>query len=88
MKSATRVYLPVVGGLLLGLLIGGVVFETSPAILGWIFGAGSGLMGGAFIAALVTNEPIVSGRGGGVRHATFPGEQLGQPARGEDDGPD
>jgi len=88
MQNATRVYLPVIGGLLLGLLIGGVVFETNPTIVGWIFGAGSGLMGGAFIAALASNEPIVGGSGGGVRHATFPGEQLGQAARGEDDRPD
>ena len=87
MRSATRVYLPTFGGLLLGLLIGGVLFETSPAISGWIFGAGAGLMGGAFIAALANNEPIVGGSGGGVRHATFPGEQLGQTARDEDDRP-
>lgn len=69
MRSALRIYLPIGGGLLLGLLIGGVLFDTSPAIGGWIFGAGSGLMGGAFIAALLTNEPIVGGSSRGVRHA-------------------
>jgi hypothetical protein len=90
MRSALRIYLPIGGGLLLGLLIGGVLFDTSPAIGGWIFGAGSGLMGGAFIAALLTNQPIVGGSSGGVRHARvvdgqlpgvqFPGSQLGRAA--------
>ena len=84
MRNATRVYLPIFGGLLLGVLIGAVILDTSPAIVGWIFGAGTGLMGGAFIAAVATNEPLV-GRGGGVRHATFPGEQLGRDSRPDED---
>ncbi len=88
MRNALRIYLPIVGGLLLGVVIGGVILDTDPAISGWILGAGSGLMGGAFIAALVTNEPLVGGRGGGVRQATFPGEQLGQDARPKEDRPE
>lgn len=89
MHNALRVYAPIIGGLALGLLIGGVLFDTSPAIAGWIFGAGAGLMGGAFIAAVATNESLVGGRrSGGVRHATFPGDQLGRGPFGEDSRPE
>jgi hypothetical protein len=88
MHNAIRIYLPICGGLALGVLIGGVVFETSPAIGGWIFGAGAGLMGGAFIAAIATNEPLVGGGHGGVRRATFPGDQLGHDMGREDQRPD
>ena len=55
-------YLLVGGGLTGGLLLGIFVFDAEPAVLGWIFGAGGGLMLGAFIAALTSNEPLV-GRG-------------------------
>ena len=71
-----RLYLPVLGGLVTGAWIGGVVLDADPGLLGWIFGAGAGLMGGAFIAAIVGNVPL-AGSGGGVRHATFPGDELG-----------
>ncbi|MXW24313.1 MAG: hypothetical protein F4Z96_06690 [Chloroflexi bacterium] len=71
-----RLYIPVVGGLVAGTWIGGVVLAPDPAILGWIFGAGAGLMGGAFLAAIVSNVPL-AGSGGGVRHSTFPGDELG-----------
>ena len=71
-----RLYIPVVGGLVAGTWIGGVVLAPDPAILGWIFGAGAGLMGGAFVAAIVSNVPR-AGSGGGVRHSTFPGDELG-----------
>ena len=33
------------GGLVAGALIGGVVSGTEPALLGWLFGAGSGADG-------------------------------------------
>lgn len=71
-----RLYVPVVGGLVAGTWIGGVVLAPDPAIVGWIFGAGGGLMGGAFLAAIVSNVPL-AGSGGGVRHSTFPGDELG-----------
>ena len=71
-----RLYIPVGGGLVAGAWIGGVVLAPDPAIIGWIFGAGAGLTGGAFLADLVGNVPL-AGSGGGVRHSTFPGSELG-----------
>lgn len=81
--SLFRLYLPVFGGLAAGTWIGGVVLDVDPALFGWIFGAGAGLMGGAFVAAIVGNVPL-AGSGGGVRHTTFPGDELGYD--GEEDG--
>ena len=52
-------YLLVGGGLLGGILVGVFVVEMRPAVLGWLFGAGAGLMLGAFIAAIASNEPLV-----------------------------
>ena len=78
------VYLPVLGGLLIGALIGGVVFSTDPALVGWIFGASTGLMGGAFIAALATNEPLVGRGNQHPRSITYPGESP-PPSSYEDD---
>ena len=77
-----RLYLPVFGGLVGGAWIGGVVLAPEPAVVGWIFGAGAGLMGGAFVAAIVGGVAL-AGSGGGVRHSTFPGDELGY-----DDGDD
>ncbi|MCY4455584.1 MAG: hypothetical protein OXC56_04630 [Chloroflexi bacterium] len=77
-----RLYLPVFGGLVAGAWIGGVVLAPEPAVFGWIFGAGAGLMGGAFLAAIVGGVAL-AGSGGGVRHSTFPGDELGY-----DDGDD
>ena len=82
-----RLYIPVLGGLVAGTWIGGVVLAPDPAILGWIFGAGAGLMGGAFLAAIVGNVPL-AGSGGGVRHTTFPGDELGYDDTDEDWGDD
>ena len=80
-----RLYLPVIGGLVAGAWIGGVVLAPDPAVFGWVFGAGAGLMGGAFLAAIVGNVPLAgSGGGSGVRHASFPGDELGDRA-GEGD---
>lgn len=48
-----------------GLLAGvgaGLMFDTEPRVLGWIFGIGMGLAGGAFMAAIFTGESLV-GRG-------------------------
>lgn len=61
-RELTVPYLLVGGGLLGGILVGVLIVEMRPAFLGWLFGAGAGLMLGAFIAAIVSNEPLV-GRG-------------------------
>lgn len=54
-------YLLVFGGLALGLFLGVVVVDVEPAIFGWLFGAGIGITGGAYIAAIATNEQLVGG---------------------------
>jgi cyanate permease len=55
-------YTLVFGSALTGLLIGVFVVDVEPAVIGWVFGMGSGLMLGAFVAAVASNEPLV-GRG-------------------------
>ena len=74
MRGNLSVYLPVLGGLVLGMLVGGVLFDSDPALVGWIFGAGSGLMGGAFVAALATNEPLVGRGSADPRSISYPGD--------------
>ena len=74
MRGNLSVYLPVLGGLVLGMLVGGVLADTDPALVGWIFGAGTGLMGGAFVAALASNEPIVGRGSADPRSITYPGD--------------
>ena len=54
-------YVLVFGGLALGLFVGIFVIDVQPAVLGWLFGAGIGVSGGAFIAAIASNEPLVGG---------------------------
>ena len=71
------------GGLVAGALIGGVLMSPEPALIGWLFGAGAGLMGGAFIAAIATNEALVCRGGSGPRSVSYPGET---PPRGLDEG--
>ena len=73
----------VLGGLVAGALIGGVVSGTEPALLGWLFGAGAGLMGGAFIAALATNEALVGRGSSSPRSVSYPGETP--PRRADED---
>jgi hypothetical protein len=51
----------IVAGLILGVLFGAVVFDTHPPLFGWLFGAGVGLMGGAFVAALASGQQLISG---------------------------
>ena len=55
-------YLLVFGGLALGLFVGIFVVDVQPAVLGWLFGAGIGISGGAFIAAITLNEPLAGTR--------------------------
>lgn len=60
-------YLLVVGGLLAGLLVGGVLTSSEPAVLGWLLGGGAGLTAGAFVAAIVAGVSL-GGRGPGTGH--------------------
>lgn len=62
-------YALVFGGLIVGLLVGILVIDYEPAILGWIFGAGGGLALGAFFAAIASNTPLVGNPGSGQRYA-------------------
>lgn len=56
-------HLFVFGGLALGLTAGIFLIESEPAFLGWLFGSGAGLAGGAFAAALTSGEQIAGGSG-------------------------
>ena len=56
----------IVGGCaLVGVLVAVFVIEYEPRLLMGVYGGGAGLMVGAFIAAIASNEPLV---GGGPRH--------------------
>lgn len=44
-----------------GILFGVFVFKTEPAVLGWVFGLGMGLLGGAFLAAVTSGEAVAGG---------------------------
>ena len=48
-------------GAVLGIIVGGFVWQTEPALLGWVFGLGLGLLGGAFIAAVTSGTALASG---------------------------
>ena len=85
MLRQIAIVIPIVGGLVAGALIGGVLLNPEPAIVGWIFGAGAGLMGGAFVAAIATNEPLAGRGSAGPRSASYPGES---PPRRRDEGED
>jgi hypothetical protein len=50
-------------GAVLGVLVGGLVWQTEPAVLGGVFGLGLGLLGGAFIAAATSGTALASGGG-------------------------
>ncbi len=56
-----RAYVLVAVGFIIGTFVGGFVVNTDPAIGGWLFGAGSGLTGGAFLAAITSNVQLVGG---------------------------
>lgn len=51
-------YLVMLGGLAAGIYAGVFLFDTTPAITGWLFGAGTGLAGGAAVLALASNTPL------------------------------
>jgi hypothetical protein len=49
---------------LLGLIVGGyvaTVIETEPRYVGYLFAIGSGLAGGAFLAAIFSGDALASG---------------------------
>ena len=73
-SSYLLAYLPILFGLIAGTVIGGFLTDTEPTLIGWIFGAGTGLMGGAFVAALTTNEPLIGHGNKDPRSITYPGE--------------
>ncbi len=56
---------PIVIGPILGIIAALTIIDTNPAVLGWLFGIGIGLMGGAFIAALVSGEALIAGPSAG-----------------------
>ena len=51
----------VFGGFALGLLAGVFAFHTDPPFFGWLFGAGAGITGGAFFAAIASGQQLISG---------------------------
>jgi hypothetical protein len=54
-------HLIVYGGTALGTLAGVFIFDVEPAVMGWLFGAGAGMAGGAFVAAVSTGDTLASG---------------------------
>ncbi|MEX2230116.1 MAG: hypothetical protein WEB13_10825 [Dehalococcoidia bacterium] len=69
--------LTVIAGLVIGLAAGALLLDTQPPVLGWLFGAGAGVIGGTFIAAIASGEQIVSGPappGSGRRRTPSPEE--------------
>ena len=56
--------------MVIGVVVGDVVLNTSPAVIGWVFGLGMGLLGGAFVAAITSGEAIAGSgsTGGGSAH--------------------
>ncbi|MCH2520942.1 MAG: hypothetical protein MK036_03225 [Dehalococcoidia bacterium] len=46
-------------GLICGLVMGNSFLNIQPAFFGWLFSIGMGISGGAFLAAIVTNIPLV-----------------------------
>lgn len=72
-------HLIVYAGAAIGILAGGVVWETDPKFLGWIFGLGLGLLGGAFVAAVTSGTALAAG---GTRRTRREREWL---LRGDED---
>src|SRR5437762_10819401 len=57
-RGMLSTYVCVGTGLAAGLYVGVFMLDFEPAFVGWIFGAGAGLSGGAFVAAIATNTPL------------------------------
>lgn len=56
---------PIFVGPLLGIVAALTIIDTNPAVLGWLFGIGIGLMGGAFLAALISGDALIAGPSAG-----------------------
>ncbi|MDA0366373.1 MAG: hypothetical protein O3B31_03380 [Chloroflexi bacterium] len=86
MRSLFRPHvLVVIGGFAIGLAFGIFVMDTQPPIFGWLFGAGAGIVGGTFIAAIASGQQIISGPappGGRGRRLTPTPEELDEIERG------
>lgn len=54
-------HLIVYAGAVIGLVAGVLVWQTEPRFLGWVFGLGLGLLGGAFVAAVTSGAALASG---------------------------
>lgn len=54
-------HLIVYTGATLGVVVGAFVWQTEPRFLGWVFGLGLGLLGGAFLAAITSGTALASG---------------------------
>jgi len=68
-RELASTYALVFSGLAVGLLVGVLVIDYDPPVVGWIFGAGGGLALGAFLAALASNTPLAGNPGTGQRYA-------------------
>ena len=70
-RELASTYILVFGGLAVGLLVGVFVIEYDPAVVAWLFGAGSGLAVGAFLAAITSGVPLVGNPGTGRSYSRF-----------------
>ena len=48
-------------GLGVGLFMGNSFLNMNPAFFGWLFSIGMGISGGAFVAAISRNIPLIGG---------------------------
>ncbi len=71
-------HLIVGAGAILGVIVGALIWQTQPAFLGWVFGLGLGLLGGAFTAAISSGTAL----GGGAKRTRREREWL---LRGDDE---
>ncbi len=59
-------------GLVSGVYVGAFVLDFEPTIVGWLFGAGAGISGGAFVAAIATNTPLAGSSTAPQRRGVIP----------------
>jgi len=57
----SREVLFILTGLGIGLFMGNSFLNMNPAFFGWLFSIGMGISGGAFIAAISRNIPLIGG---------------------------
>jgi hypothetical protein len=69
-RELLATYALVGGCALVGFVVAVFVIDYEPRLLMGVYGAGAGLMVGAFIAAIASNEPLVGG--GSRREPLFP----------------